>query len=242
MVLSLKLIPKGTGVYWSRAFKFNLLLIFVFGLSFSGIGLAQTTEDHDDSKLLLKKLEAIETFQANFSQRLVPDLGPSENVLQGKIAFTRQPQRFSWTVTQPFEQYVVLEDDELMVYEPDLKQVSYSSLDKNFQLPIAKLIIEQDETVLADYEVSYLESESGSGSRFTLIPIQTNAMFKHVRLFFDKHRLEAIEVKDSFANVTEFNFSAIEINEPIEDDVFVVDIPSDTEVLRLNSDEDETNQ
>lgn len=240
--MSLKLTPKGTGVYWSRAYKFSLLLVVVFGISCSGIGFAQITEDHEDSKLLLEKLAAIETFQANFSQRLVPDLGPSENVLQGKMAFTRQPQRFSWTVTQPFEQYVVLEDDELMMYEPDLKQVSYSSLDKNFQLPIAKLIIEQDESVLTDYEVTYLESETGSGSRFTLIPIHTNAMFKHVRLFFDKHQLEAIEVKDSFANVTEFNFSAIEINEPIEDDVFIVEIPPDTEVLRLNSFEDEANQ
>lgn len=238
--MSLNLIPKGNDVYWSRAYKFSSLLVVVFGLACSGIGLAQTTAEPDASQLLLEKLKAIKTFQANFSQRLVPELGPSEDVLQGSFAFTREPQRFAWTVTQPFEQYVLLEDNELMVYEPDLNQVSYSSLDINFQLPIANLIIEQNEEILTDYEVTYLESETGSGSRFKLIPIQNTSMFKHVQLFFDKHRLEAIEVKDSFANVTEFNFSAIAINELIDDDVFVVDIPSDTEVLRLNSDADAT--
>ena len=220
--------------------KFRLFIGLLGFLSCCTVSLAQDEPaPRDEKELLLWKLAAIETFQAKFSQRLVPELGKIEDVARGEIVFTRQPQRFLWKVTSPFTQTALLEDEEMMIYEPDLEQVSYSKLDKNFQLPVAKLVLESRPEMLKDYDVSYSETQEGAASRFKLTPNGIHSVFTYVHLFFDEHRLEAVEIKDSLDNVTEFNFSAITINEAIDDDVFEVDLPPGTEVLRLSSDEDD---
>lgn len=186
---------------------------------------AQTEDDANPFQAALtKKLLAIETFQAKFSQLAITQSGETEVSQSGRILFDRSG-KFLWAVSQPFEQYVLVTDDTMRVYDPDLEQLTISAFESESQASFASLILTASTEILDDF---YIEFED---NQYTLLPKNQGQDFVRLKIIFDDDTLSVIEILDHFNTVNQFKFTNVETNTPIDSEEFELDIPEDTEIV-----------
>lgn len=162
--------------------------------------------------------------RADFVQRVLDENGEELQVLEGEM-LVRTPTFFRWEVKRPYGLTYVLQDLDLMVVDPDLHQVSYRTIDSPEEVPIVALLLHRDMNVLNDFKVSKRPNA------FELEPVNELQLFKLITVYFDKLRLDAIDVRDSQDRLTEFSFRAVEENVALDDAQFEVEIADDMEVI-----------
>lgn len=174
-------------------------------------------------KELLEKLNHIESFQADFHQTATANDGTEEEMQEGRIAFLR-PEKFLWIVHKPFEEQVSINGSRMQVYDPDLQQLTHSKVDPS-ELSFANLLIDSESKAFDDFEIvrkgnKYLLSQSGDDSQIA-----------QLSLLFNKEKIERIELQDYFGTKIQFRFFNVRLNEEIENDLFQIKVPPDTEVI-----------
>lgn len=217
-----------------KKFVFSIALVLFAPLSW----VAQTEDDANPIQAALsKKLLAIETFQAKFSQLAITQSGETEVSQSGRILFDRSG-KFLWAVSQPFEQYVLVTDDTMRVYDPDLEQLTISEFESESQASFASLILTSSTEILDDF---YIEFED---NQYTLLPKSQGQDFVRLKIIFEDDTLSVIEILDHFNTVNQFKFSNVETNSPIDSEEFELDIPEDTEIVdqRPKSTDENTDQ
>lgn len=186
---------------------------------------AQTEDDANPFQAALaKKLLAIETFQAKFSQLAITQSGETEVSQSGRILFDRSG-KFLWAVSQPFEQYVMVTDDTMRVYDPDLEQLTISAFESESQASFASLILTSSTEILDDFFIEFEDNQ------YTLLPKDQGQDFVRLKIIFDDDTLSVIEILDHFNTVNQFKFTNVETNSPIDSEEFELDIPEDTEIV-----------
>ena len=186
---------------------------------------AQTADDaNQHHAALAKKLLAIETFQAKFSQLAITQRGETEVSQSGRILFDRSG-KFLWAVSQPFEQYILVTDDTMRVYDPDLEQLTISAFESKSQTSFASLILTSSTEILDDFDIEF------EGNQYTLLPKNQGQDFVRLKVIFHDDTLGVIEILDHFNTVNQFKFTNVETNTPIDSEEFELDIPEDTEIV-----------
>ncbi len=191
------------------------------GLAVGSLSLGAQDNSRDE---LFDKLSAIESLQADFVQQAVSEEGVKEESQEGRIAFQR-PGKFLWVKLKPFEQHVLIEGDTMSVYDPDLEQLTHSTMDTTNELSLANVLISPNKELLERFEIAQSDSE------FNLVPLDVNAPFKKLTILFHDDQVSKVDVEDHFNIVNEFKFSNIRINHEIESDVFEIKVPPGTEVI-----------
>ena len=207
----------------TRLKKFSCSIALVLFTPLSWV--AQQEDDANQFQAALaKKLLAIDTFQAEFSQLAIAQTGETEVSQSGRILFDRSG-KFLWAVSQPFEQYVLVTDDTMRVYDPDLEQLTISEFESESQASFASLILTSSTEILNDFDIRYVDDQ------FTLLPKGQGQDFVRLKIIFEDDTLGVIEILDHFNTVNQFKFKNVETNTPIDSEEFELDIPEDTEIV-----------
>lgn len=172
---------------------------------------------------LQEKLNAIDSFQADFHQKTTARDGTEEDMQEGRVAFLR-PDKFLWVVDKPYEEQVSIVGTRMQAYDPDLQQLVHSKVDPS-ELSFANLLIDSDSKNLDAFEIYR------NGERYVLSGENDDSQVALLSLVFKDEVLERIELVDLFGTQIEFEFFNIRLNEDVEDEVFKLKVPPDTEVI-----------
>lgn len=147
----------------------------------------------------------------------------------GSFMFAR-PGKFIWTYTKPYEQTLQTDGDQLYIYDKDLNQVTIkalggalgaspaailfggSELEKNFTLK--EVGVKQD--------LEWLEA----------IPKTKDSQFEHIGIGMKDGLPVALELRDSFGQISLVTLKGVERNPVFKSDQFKFVLPSGADVFR----------
>ena len=147
----------------------------------------------------------------------------------GNFMFAR-PGKFIWTYTKPYEQTLQTDSDQLFIYDKDLNQVTIkalggalgaspaailfggSELEKNFTLK--EIGVKQD--------LEWLEA----------IPKAKDSQFEHIGIGMKDGMPVALELRDSFGQISLVTLKNVEKNPVFKADQFKFIVPAGADVFR----------
>lgn len=171
----------------------------------------------DAARILGEQLQGMDSFTADFSQRLIDTESIRVEPSLGRMMFKR-PGKFRWIYETPYEQEIISDGNTLWVYDIDLEQVTLrpatEGLDRS---PIT--ILDEPGTISELYHVDIIE-QNGEDIEIKLVPSYEGAAFQYVILIFSAHQLTAMEIFDNFDQFNSLSFHNIELNTGLDDAQF----------------------
>ena len=162
-------------------------------------GLAQLKAFHDTAK----------SGRVTFQQAVVAKGQTAAKESIGTFAFQR-PGKFRWTYEKPFEQVIVGDGEKLWIYDKDLNQVIVRKLDRALGATPAALLAGG-----GALENNFELTDGGSKDGLDYVeakPKTADTGFERVRIGLASNAPRAMELRDTFGNVTTLRFGAFERN------------------------------
>lgn len=184
----------------------------------------------DAPQELEKKLTAIDSFKADFSQVITDEFGTLIDKSSGHFELKR-PQLFRWVVEEPFEQQIVADGINLWQFDIDIEQINVSSLDQTLANSPAALLSQAQLDVAENYEVAAVKGEGEGVLIYHLTPRDPDALYEVLILEFHSSDLVALQVKDNLGQATLVDFTNVIMNPEFEDDHFEFVIPEGIDVI-----------
>lgn len=178
---------------------------------------------------LQAKLAAQNGVTATFEQQITNAKGYVTESSAGEL-FLDKP-RIRWEVAEPYPQVVIVEESLVRVYDPDLEQVTERDLNDAWQ-EVPLTLLTHDEVDLAKFFDVNAEPAEAPLQRFVLRPKSTDALFSRVEIVFLNDALYALLIFDHAHQQTVIRFGNYRSGQMIESDVFDLDLPPDTDVVR----------
>lgn len=201
------------------AMRAVLTFLFVLGCSAA----------HGASIDMLKNLlQQTTSLKARFAQIVVDKNLKELQKVTGTMQFVR-PGRFRWEYDKPYEQTIVGDGAKLWIYDKDLNQVTIRKLDKALGGSPAALLAGSNE-IEKSYDLTNLGPQEGL-DWLEAIPKTKDTSFERIRLGFGKNGLEAMELRDQFAQTTVIKFANVERNPKISPDAFKFTPPKGADVI-----------
>jgi outer membrane lipoprotein carrier protein len=170
----------------------------------------------------------LDTFQSQFIQTVVDSDGQQVQRSEGTV-WIRKPGRFRWDYRAPYRQLIVADGKQLWTYDEDLEQATVKPVDEALSSTPAMLL--SGFRPLSDV-MNWRQADSEDGERwFDLDPKQPDSAVEKVRIGFENDQLSIIEVTDGFGNHTRIQFSQIRRNQPIDETLFTLELPPDTDII-----------
>lgn len=197
--------------------------------SIASLGFIFTTAHADDSAQTLSRLlDTTESMQASFKESVMNKKGRAISQAEGKMSLKR-PGKFRWEVTAPNAQLIVTNGKKLWVYDRDLEQVTVHSLANDSSEAPAFLLSHSGTSVTDKFQVK-IKQDAGL-QWFLLTPKDSNSMFTLIELGFANQEIKKMQLRDHLGNVTEIDFSRINLNENLADNLFLFTAPKGVDVL-----------
>ena len=197
--------------------KYLLATLFAFNIG---------AKDINDFPKLIGKMNSA---QGNFSQKVIDQNGSLVQAVSG-IFFFKKPNFFRWKYTEPFESQIISDGELLYLYDPDLKQVVISSLDKLGGVSPAMLLVSGD--IHNSFKLNYLKNIE-SRDWFQAIPKdKTRSTFKSVLINFEAEKIKEMRVLDNFEQTTIIIFKSLVVNNKINDEFFLFNTPENVDVIK----------
>ena len=216
--------------------QFLLLLLFPFS-----VAIAQPTTESKAYQELSQLIDDIQTYQANFLQKVIDGYGDIIHTSSGEFKL-KKPGLFLWRVRDPSTQLVISDAKNLWQYDADLKQVQKKdvtplSQDAN---PITILTNGLD-AIKNHYEIVKMPSDT-SKKYFKLVPLSVaneeekvttsaQAFIVEIILVFNRNRLVQITYNDRLQQSTDIKFDAITVNLPLVDGLFTFSPPPGVDII-----------
>jgi outer membrane lipoprotein carrier protein len=146
----------------------------------------------------------------------------------GTFTFLR-PGKFRWTYVQPYEQLIVGDGAKLWIYDRDLNQVIVRKLDAALgQSPAA--LLAGDNALERGFDLA--DDGKGDGLEFVVAkPKSAESGFERVRIGFRDNLPRAMELEDTFGNVTALTFTDFERNPALDRTQFTFVPPKGADVV-----------
>jgi outer membrane lipoprotein carrier protein len=204
-------------------FKKIILSITTFFFVFlMNTAFAQTPGDQ-----LSNLLQNLQTFQADFSQKIQDKAGSTLSQSQGKMALKR-PGLFRWETQRPNQQLIIADGKTIWIYDKDLEQITKQKQNASANTPGLLL----SDSVSHLIKRFYIKSTvTNNDTVFELIPKSKEALFQSVQLVFDKTDLKQMILFDNLGQMTKISFSHIKANQELSQDLFHFRAPSHIEVV-----------
>jgi len=194
-----------------------------------GLAMPLSALASEGAERLTRILEPMQTYAATFEQQILDAGGERLQEARGKMWLSR-PGKFRWEVDAPYQQVVVSDGDEVVLYDPDLEQATVQPLDQRVTHTPALLLSGSADELVANFDVT--RSQQGSAERFTLLPTDPDTLFEELTMTFRGERLVGLEMLDSTGQRTAIAFRDVQINQAIEAGRFDFRIPDGTDVIR----------
>lgn len=156
--------------------------------------------------------ENLQSIEADFEQRIENEDG-MDMFYRGKI-LGKAPNKVKWDYQSPLKKEVYMNNNEVMIYEPSLEQVSHSTLKtKSDFISIVK---------------SAKKQPDGS--------YRTNVEGVEYTLYVDKNdKPERISFIDSMGAKSVIKLSNVKLNGAMSDKVFEFSVPKGVEVVEIRT-------
>ncbi len=184
-------------------------------------------------------LEQFKAFVANtrsargdFVQRMVKEENGklrTSNAASGTFLFAR-PGKFIWTYQKPYEQLLQADGDKLYIHDKDLNQVTIRALGDAIGSSPAAILFGSN-----DLEKNFALSEGGTREGIEwlqAIPKAKDTQFEKIGIGLKDGVPVAMELRDSFGQVSVLSFTRFEKNPPLSGTQFRFVIPKGADVLQ----------
>lgn len=177
----------------------------------------------------LQRLQSIETMSGEFKQTITDADG--EEVADATVGHfsLQRPGNFYWETLPPYQQIVLMNDNGLMVYDPDLEQVSLYN-GQEFANSPAAVLSGDIQLIGSKYSI---ESKSEKKRHTYLLKEKNieNKTFESLRFTFKNHELVSMALEDQLGQVTKIEFRKVKTNKAIDTKLFDFSPPDDVDVI-----------
>jgi len=219
----------------------NYFLVFCLS-GFSSVALSQDSRPNGVEQLR-QFVKTVQSAQGEFAQQQMRT--PKPNEPQDKLKLIRQtsgqfifqrPGKFVWDTQKPYEQKLIADGKQLLMWDKDLNQLTIRSA--NQALAVSPAAILFGESALdAQFELE----DGGSKTDLQWVNLQPKVKPGQGDLPYTKIAIgmaaglpKALELTDGFGSVVLVVFNQMQINPKIEPSRFQFKAPPGAEVLRLN--------
>ncbi len=184
-------------------------------------------------------LEQFKAFVANtksargdFVQRLVKEEGGklrASNESSGSFVFAR-PGKFIWSYRKPYEQVLQADGEKLYIHDKDLNQVTVRALGDAIGSSPAAILFGSN-----DLEKNFALSEGGTREGIEwlqAIPRAKDTQFEKIGIGLKDGVPVAMELRDSFGQVSVLTFTKFETNPSLSGTQFRFVVPKGADVLQ----------
>ncbi len=192
------------------------------------IGLSLHTPAWAEDTALEHFTASLQTLEGEFRQS-VSASGKATQEATGRMALKR-PGRFLWDYTRPYRQTLIADGDALWVYDPDLEQATRKPLDEALRNAPVSIFLE-DRPLGEDFLITALGEEDGL-SWFSLKPRRDVSDFSLIEIGMHEGLIRQMRLTDALEQRTLVSFSALKLNEPIDDSRFAFTPPEGVDVVR----------
>jgi outer membrane lipoprotein carrier protein len=183
-------------------------------------------KDLDDFSKLIEKMNSA---QGNFIQKVIDQNSILVQEDSGTFSF-KKPNFFRWRYKEPYESQIISDGELLYLYDPDLKQVIISSLDKLGGISPAMLLVSGD--ISNSFDLNYVKNIE-SKNWFQATPKdKLLTTFKSVLINFEADKIKEMRVLDNFNRTTIIIFKNLVVNNKINDEFFLFNTPENVDVIK----------
>ncbi len=170
--------------------------------------------------------------RGEFTQRQVKMMDGAARVSNqsaGSFAFAR-PGKFIWTYEKPYEQVLQADGDNLYIYDKDLNQVTIKKLGDALGSSPAAILFGSN-----DLEKNFTLKEAGTKDGLEwleAIPKTKDTTFERIGIGLKNGVPQAMELRDSFGQVSLLTFNRFEKNPPLPAGQFKFVVPKGADVFQ----------
>jgi outer membrane lipoprotein carrier protein len=171
--------------------------------------------------------------KGEFSQRIVRTDNngafKTANTSSGTFIFSR-PGKFIWIYQKPYEQRLQADGEKLYLYDKDLNQVTVKKLGDALGSSPAAILFGSN-----DLEKNFTLKEAGTKDGMEwleAIPKTKDTTFERIDIGLKQGVPMAMELHDSFGQVSLLSFQKFEKNPPLSPDQFKFVVPKGADVLQ----------
>ena len=185
---------------------------------------------------LEKFIKSVKTGRAEFVQVVT---APAK---EGQIARTKKstgtfefmrPGRFKFAYKKPFENYIVADGQTLWLYDVDLNQVSARKQSQALGSTPAALIASASDLASLRADFVLTEAPDAGGLEWVLAtPKAKDSGLQTVRVGFKADELVALDILDSFGQLSTMRFQGLNVQVPLDAAVFQFKPPSGADLIR----------
>jgi outer membrane lipoprotein carrier protein len=172
--------------------------------------------------------DATKSGKVTFQQSVIAKGQTAAKESNGTFAFQR-PGKFRWTYERPIAQVIVGDGEKLWIYDKDLNQVIVRKLDRALGSTPAALLAGGG-TLESNFELT--DGGTKDGLEYVEAKPKTpDTGFEAVRIGLAGNAPRAMELRDTFGNVTMLRFGAFERNVAQDTSVFRFTPPAGADVV-----------
>jgi outer membrane lipoprotein carrier protein len=175
--------------------------------------------------------------KGEFTQRLVKtdDKGAGKGEMKvsnpstGTFQFAR-PGKFIWTYQKPYEQVLQADGEKLYIYDKDLNQVTVKKLGNALGSSPAAILFGSN-----DLEKNFALKEAGTRDGMEWLqatPKTRDTSFEHIGIGMRDGVPVAMELRDSFGQISLLSFTKFEKNPALADNHFKFALPKGADVFQ----------
>ena len=184
-----------------------------------------------DARTQLKAFVAeVHSATGKFTQATTGPQGTTQRAQSGTFAFQR-PGKFKWAVSQPYEQLVVSDGQQLYQYDPDLAQVTTRQVDQAIGTSPAAILFGSGDLEQA-FDVTALSARDGL-EWLRAKPRTADAGFAQVDIGLNNNLPVRVELLDAFGQTTRVELSGIQSNPSLSADEFRFTPPAGVDVVKM---------
>ncbi len=187
----------------------------------------------DTVNQLNRVLADTRTLSADFKQVAIDEAGRPGQPSRGTFLLAT-PGKFRWDYLSPYQQEIVANGDKVWFYDADLEQVTVKRIDSAIGSTPALLLTGQ-----VNLDENFVIEDQGEREALQwirLVPRSEDNTFKYISIGIQKNTLQAMELSDSFGQLTRITFSNLKINDPIEPKRFEFSVPAGVDIFEDKGD------
>lgn len=197
-------------------------LILTLLLALPSLALASGTER------LMEFFDKTSSMRAQFQQVVTDNRGQKVQEVTGTMQLLR-PGKFRWDYQKPYQQEIVGDGTRIWLFDPELNQVTVRNMSQAIGSSPAALLAGNKEI-----EQNFTLENLGVEDKLEWVlakPKGQDSGFDEVRLGFGKAGLERMNLKDSYGNLTSIQFSKLERNPILNQQIFMFKPPQGADVV-----------
>jgi outer membrane lipoprotein carrier protein len=181
---------------------------------------------------LQKKYQNIETLQANFTQTYQSQRFSGSGITEKGVVYLRKGGLMRWEYQEPEKKIFVSDGLFYFYYVPEDKQVVKTPVDQQTNQQSPTLFLAGRGNFAKDFKAEWADPRSGARV-IKLNPVKPQPDFEYLIVEIDPVRdlVLRLLVVDSYGNKTEYKFTNIRENPPLQRDLFVFHAPAGTDVI-----------